>query len=1051
MTKGYLRYPTIFGDTVVFACEDDLWSVPATGGQARRLTAGVSEASRPRFSPDGTRIAFVGAEDGPTELYVLPVAGGQARRLTYQAARCATVGWHPDTGEIIYASAAEQPANFGMRLFAVAAGGGAPRVLEFGPADAISHGPDGAVVLGRNTADPARWKHYRGGGVGELWVGRHAEGPLESLPPLPGNVTNPCWVGDRIYFVSDHEGIGNVYSCRPDGTDLTRHTDHDAYYARNLTTDGARLVYHAGARLYLLDPAGEHGRIAVDLATAPAQRGRRFVAAAEYLDGAELSPDATLLAITTRGRAFTMAHWSGPVRGHGRPDGVRYRLLTWLAGGERLVAVAADDRPDERLVLLDADGGETETELATGDVGCVIELVASPKSGLVAFATNRQQLWTLDTRDAAARPRLLDTCRFERIEDLTWSPDGRWLAYTFPHTRNGSAIKVADVVEGSTFQVTQPVLRDARPAFDPRGRYLYFIGQRELTAEHDQAQFGVGFPFGTRPYLVTLREGDPSPFVARPFPPGGEPDVPSGPVTVEIDLAGIDRRVVPFPVPEGRYHQIVGLPGKVLLLSVPVAAPDPAQPEGAVVMVDLATAGVTEDYLSPVDQLSTGAAADVLLYQGDGRLRVLKASGAQEIPDGPAGPRTGWIDLDRVRVSLQPQAEWRQMFRETWRLQRESFWDAGMSGVDWDAMYDRYSPLVELVACRSELSDLLWELQAELGTSHAYERGGEYRPGPSHTQGFLGVDWEVSGSRWHIGHILRGDPWQQDATSPCNRLGADLRVGDAVVAVDGQPVGPAGPGESLVGQAGNEVELTVLRHGASHRVTVRATGDESRARYLDWVERNRATVRSMSRGRLGYLHVPNMVHTGYTDFVRGFLAELDCEGLVVDVRYNAGGNVSPLILDRLARRRVGAELGRWSGMLPYPAEAPNGPMVALINEHTGSDGELFGHTFRALGLGQLVGRRTWGGVIGIWPRHQLVDGSITTQPEYRFFLREVGDRLENRGVEPDIEVVPAPHRHQPGEDGQLAAAVHHLLGELAIKRAEPVLTDRPAPTLPRPR
>jgi tricorn protease len=527
-------------------------------------------------------------------------------------------------------------------------------------------------------------------------------------------------------------------------------------------------------------------------------------------------------------------------------------------------------------------------------------------------------------------------------------------------------------------------------------------------------------------------------------------------VTVDVDLAGIDRRVVPFPVPEGRYGQVVGLPGTVLLLSVPVTAPDPARPEaareGTVVLVDLATAEVTEDYLSAVDELSTGATPDVLLYESDGRLRVLKAGDAEEITDGPPGPRTGWIDLDRVRVPLDPRAEWRQMFRETWRWQRESFWDAGMSGVDWDAMYDRYAPLVELVASRSELSDLLWELQAELGTSHAYEKGGEYRAGPSHKQGFLGVDWAVSDGRWRIGRVLRGDPWQREATSPCNRLGADIRPGDAVVAVNGRPVGPAGPGELLVGQADNEVELTLLRDGAAaRRVTVHASGDESRARYLDWVERNRATVRAMSRGRLGYVHVPDMFHTGYTDFVRGFLAELDRDGLVVDVRYNGGGMVSPLILDRLTRRRVGAELGRWSGVLPYPAEAPTGPMVALVNEHTGSDGELFGHSFRALGLGQLVGRRTWGGVLGIWPRHQLVDGSITTQPEYRLFLRDVGDRLENRGVEPDIEVVPAPHRHLPGEDGQLAAAVQHLMGELAIRLAEPVPTDGPVPTLPRPR
>ena len=1012
--SGYLRYPAIAGDTVVFACEDDLWSVPAGGGPARRLTAGVAEASRPRLSPDGSRVAFIGATDGPAELYVMPTGGGAAQRLTFQAARCTTAGWHPGTGEILYASAADQPAGFGARLFAVSPEGGAPRPLGFGPADTIAYGPRGQVVLGRNTADPARWKRYRGGCAGELWIGD------QKLLSLKGNLAHPCWAGERVYFVSDHEGVGNVYSCRPDGTGLTRHTEHEDFYARNLSGDGERLVYQAGARLYLLDTDGPRP-IDIGLSPAAPQRDRRFVPAGEYLDGARLSPDGSRLAITARGKAFTLEHWSGPVRRHGRPDGVRYRLLRWLAGGRRLVAVAADETATERLVLLPADGGETETVLPTGDLGCITELAASPTSGLIAFATNRQRLWTLDADDVHPEPRLLDASGFERIEDLTFSPDGRWLAYTFPDTPRTSAIKLADPAAGRTFAVTEPVLRDSRPAFDPGGRYLYFLGQRDLTPELDQVQFDVGFPFGTRPYLITLRAGEASPFEPRAIVPGQEPET-HGRTPLEIDLAGIADRVVPFPVPEGRYTDIAGLPGKVLLLQVPVTAPDPEEPEGTVVLVDLATAKVTEDYLSPVDDLSTEG--EVLLYRTGARLRVLKGDGAEDIPDEHVdrpGPASGWIDLDRVKVPLRPGGEWRQMFRETWRLQRESFWDAGMSGVDWDAVHDRYAPLAERVACRSELSDLLWELQGELGTSHAYELGGEYRAPANQAQGFLGVDWTVA-DRWRIARILRGDPWNPHATSPCLRLGADIRIGDAVVAINGQPVGPAGPGELLVGQAGQEVELTLLREDVSHRVTVRCLGSEARARYRDWADENRSYVRESSAGRLGYVHVPDMLRTGYADFVRGFLTELDREGLIVDVRFNTGGHVSPLLLDRLARRRAGTEHGRWSGTAPYPAESARGPMAVLVNEHTGSDGEIFAHVFRALGLGALIGKRTWGGVVATWPRHVLADGTVTTQPEFRYHL---GERpLENHGVEPDVVVDPPPHRH--GADPQLAAAITHL-------------------------
>jgi tricorn protease len=1058
--RGYLRFPTIHLDTVVFACEDDLWSVPARGGAARRLTAGVSEAGRPRLSPDGELVAFVGADDGPTEMYVLPLAGGPARRLTFQAARCVPVGWRPGSRDIVYASTAGQPAGFGARLFTVPADGGPPRPLPLGPADTVAYAPDGRVVVGRNTADPARWKRYRGGCAGELWIGAGEDGPFDPLLALPGNVAAPCWVGDRIYFVSDHEDMGNVYSCGPDGADLRRHSDHRDFYARNLTADGQRLVYHAGGELHLLDPdAGRSRPVRVDLASTRTQRGRRFVTAANHVESAALSPDGTTLAVVSRGHAFTLAHWSGPVRRHGRVEGARYRLVQWLAEGRQLVAVAADERPEERLVLLSAEGGEPESELAVGDPGYVTELLASPATSLVAFTNNRQQLWTVDTADPAATPRLLDDSPHERIEDLAWSPDGRWLAYTYPDTPRTTAIKLAEPATGRTHRVTEPVLRDARPAFDPDGRYLYFLGQRDLVPEHDQVQFSLGFPFGTRPYLVTLRDSEPSPFTPYPQVPGRDPvKAPvDRPPTVEVDLAGIERRAVALPVPEGRYSTITGLSGKVLLLSVPIAAPPPGQsepcPEGTVTRVDLTTGEVSEDYLTPVDELSADPTGAVLLYRCDCRLRVLKADGADDLTDGAPGPASGWVDLERVRFPVHPAAEWRQMFREAWRLQRECFWDAGMSGVDWPAMYRRYAPLADLVASRAELSDLLWELQGELGTSHAYERGGEYREVTQHSQGFLGVDWAAETTpdgtvRWSIGRALRGDPWDPDATSPCNRLGADIRPGDVVVALNGQPVGPAGPDELLVGQARREVELTLLRDGsAPRRVTVRAVEGESRARYRDWVDRNRATVRALSDGRLGYLHVPNMGRTGYAEFVRGFLAELDCEGLIVDVRFNGGGNISPLLLDRLARRRSGAEHGRWSGAAPYPAESPAGPMAVLVNEHTGSDGEIFGHVFRELGLGVLIGRRTWGGVIATWPRHSLVDGTVTTQPEFRYHFPQVEGRLENHGVVPDLEVDNPPHHRCQDSDRQVAAAVGHLLAELGGAATVPAArADRPALT-----
>lgn len=1033
---GYLRHPTIAGDLVVFVCEDDLWAVPAGGGDARRLTSGTAVCSGPRLSPDGRLIAFTGTPEGVQEICLISVDGGPVRRVTSQAGACQVTGWHPVTGEIVYSSTAGLPPSFGARLFAVRPEGGPPRLVEAAPAASLALGPGGAAVIGRSIADPARRKRYRGGAAGELWADAAGTGDFVRLDVPAGNPASPCWAAGRIFFLSDHEGTGNVYSCRPDGSGLTRHTDHREHYARGLTGDGSRLVYHCGAQLYVLDPAdGSVRRVPVALTPSGAQAQRRIVSASGFLDGARLSPDGSRLAVGARGKAFTLAPWTGPVRRHGAADGVRYRLLHWLADGRRLVAVAGDEGPGERLALLPAAGGAELGHVRLDDLGYVTALAAAPAGGQVAFATNRQQLWAVDTDAPALVPRLLDSSPYERIDDLAWSPDGRWIAYTYPDTLRTTAVKVCEAATGRTGRVTEPVLRDALPAFDPLGRYLYFIGQRDLIPEHDQVQFDVGFPFGARPYAVLLAADAAPPFAGRPLP---EPDEGAA---VEIDFEGIERRIVPLPVPQGRYAAVTGLPEAVLVLGVPLSAPDPAdvkrQPEGQVTLVDLATGDTTEEYLRPVDEIGTDPSGATLLYRHDHRLRVVPAGLPREAvedydhPVAPPGRETGWVDLDRITVPFEPATEWRQMFREAWRLQRESFWNAAMSGVDWQAVHDRYRPLLDRVATRSELSDLLWEMHGELATSHAYERGGDYGPPAGREHGFLGVDWDAAagpGGRWRVGRVLRGAPWDPDATSPLDLPGVDVRAGDEIAAVDGRAVGPLGPAELLVGLAGREVELSVRRPGAApRRVVVRAARSEDRARYLDWVAANRAYVAQASGGRLAYVHVPDMFRTGYADFVGQFLTGLDQEGLVVDVRFNGGGHASPLLLDRLSRRRAGAEHGRWSGEVPYPLESPRGPMVALVNEQTGSDGEIFCHMFRERGLGPLIGTRTWGGTIATWPRHELVDGTVTTQPEFAYYFSGVGAGLENRGVDPDIVVEVPPQGPTPRQDAQLAAAVRHLL------------------------
>lgn len=1069
-SAGYFRFPTMHGERVVFVSEDDLWSVEAGGGPAYRLTAGVGEAGSPYFSPDGTQIAYVGREEGPSEVYVMPAEGGPGRRLTFQAAHCAVMGWTPDGAEILYTSDAGQPFRRQRVLYAIRPEGGVPRMLPLGPAQSIAFGPHGALVVGRNTADPARWKRYRGGTAGFLWIDPAGGGSFHKLLDLAGNMASPCWVGDRIYFLCDHEGVGNIYSCLSDGSALQRHTDHADFYARNLTSDGHRLVYHCGADLYLFDPGSDRTtKIVVQYTGSRTQRSRKFVAAADYLDSYMVHPAGYSVALTVRGRAYTMPNFEGPVLQHGEMSQTRYRLLTWLLDGKHLVAVR-DDGDQEVLEVLTADGSASPRRLEGLDIGRAIDLRVSPVRDQVALTNHRHELLLVDLEPATLR--VLDRSDFERIRGIDWSPDGRWLAYGCAETAQTCAIKLCNAETGESRAVTDPVLRDEAPSFDPEGRYLYFIGYRIFNPVEDALQFDLGFPRAARPYALTLRADLHSPFLpdpeqagedeeedrshSAPEAPAGEDSKPEdGHEPLAIDLEGIEQRIVPFPVPEGDYAQVAGIAKKIFFSSFPIAGSmhddlldQTPEADGAIECYDLAE-HKHDVFVAGITDFAVSRDGKTLLYRAGDRLRMLRtdhkpSEGEKDAGDAP-GRASGWLDLDRVRVSVDPASEWAQMFREAWRLQRDHFWTADMSLVRWDEVYAHYAPLVARVNSRAEVSDLLWEMQGELGTSHAYEFGGEYRLGPQYLQGFLGVDWHYDPVRglYSLAHLVQGDPADPDRTSSLLSPGTNVHVGDTVLAINGQPVGPrCGPWELLVNQAGCEVQLIVAdNEGRQPRsVTVRALRTEQPARYREWVDGKQRLVHQATAGRVGYVHIPDMGAAGYAEFHRTYLREYDREALIVDVRSNGGGSVSPLILEKLARRRTGYDFPRWGAPAPYPPESPRGPLVALTDEQAGSDGDIFSHNFKLMGLGPLIGKRTWGGVIGINPTHQLVDGTLTTQPEFSFWFIDVGWQIENYGTDPDIEVDNAPQDYAAGRDSQLERAIQEAL---ALLEARPSLKPQP--------
>lgn len=1062
--RGYLRFPCLLGERIVFVCEDDLWSVSSAGGRAERLTAGVAEAVRPCLSPDGRTLAFVGKEEGPSEVFVMPAEGGRSRRLTFQAAAISFLGFAPDGRELLYSTHAGRPHARDGWLNAIALDGGEPRELPLGPVSSFSFGPAGALVLGRHPGREAfTWKRYRGGRAGKLWIDTEGSRQFRPLLELEGNLATPCWLGERVYFLSDHEGHGNVYSCTAAGAgagrDLRRHSDHEAVYARNLATDGERLVYHAGGELWLLDPRErEPRRVDVRCSGPRTQQQRKLVPAERHVESASVHPDGSRVAVGCRGRAFSFACWEGAVlehrlpQQHGASQRPRLRCLTWLADG-RLVAVASVEERAERVVVFTPDGATPAQELSA-DVGRVVTLHAAARGDCIAITNHRQEIGVLNLDDSEPAFRVLDRSQHERIAGASFSPDGRFLAYGLPYTVSNTRLMICELATGKTQPITTPVLRDTQPAFDPSGRYLYFIGSRDFEPVYDELHFDLGFPRGTRPFVLTLRKDVPSPFVPQPRPvqDNGKAEpaaraVESG--RVEIDFDGIERRVLAVPVGVGRYGRVLPGPRGVLFSSFPIESlknrpmwEEIPAANGSLLSYDFETLKL-EVLVDGITDFMVSHDARTLCYRAGLRWRMLPAG---KKPGGDAGEvpgrASGYLDLGRLKLSIEPGQEWRQMFDESWRLMREQFWVEDLSGVDWQGVRRRYLPLLERVATRGELSDLLWEVLGELGTSHAYEMGGDYRPGPNYRQGFLGaqLSFDAAAGGYRIQRVLRGDGWEPALTSPLNEPGVNVEAGDVIVSVNGVAVN-AGltPAELLVGQADQRVRLGVRRAGHAPRpVEVRALGDELPVRYRDWVESNRERVHTASGGRIGYVHVPDMIASGFAEFHRGYLSEYPREALIVDVRFNSGGHVSMLLLEKLARRRVGFTQTRWGGRRPFVREAPAGPLVALTNEHAGSDGDIFSHCFKLLGLGPLVGKRTWGGVIGIYPRHRLADGTLTTQPEYSHWYRDVGWSVENYGTDPDVEVENAPQDYAAGRDRQL---------ERAIEEASRLLESAPAAAL----
>ncbi|MGW6907564.1 S41 family peptidase [Streptomyces sp. NPDC054940] len=1056
--SSYLRYPHPHGDLVAFTAEDDVWLAPLDGGRAWRVSADNVPVTLPRISPDGTTVAWTSTRDGAPEVHVAPIDGGPSRRLTHWGSGQTRVrGWTPD-GRVLAITTHGQAGSRRSWAHTVPLDGGPATSLPYGPVGDVAYGPHLVLASAPMGLEAARWKRYRGGTAGKLWIDPDGTGDFVRLhEELDGNIEYPVWVGERIAFLSDHEGVGAVYSSLPDGSDLRRHTPLDGFYARHAASDGTRVVYACAGELWLLDDldGAEPRRLDIRLGGQRTDRQPFPLNAGRWFGSAAPDHTARGSAVAVRGTVHWVTHRSGPARALAAEPGVRARRpRTFRADGEEWVVWVTDAEGDDALEFAPATGlapGATPRRLAAGQLGRVLGLAMAPDGSRAAVAAHDGRVLLVERESGEVRE--VDRSADGDVSGLVFSPDSAWLAWSHPGPRPLSQLKLANTTDLSVSEATPLRFQDYAPAFTQDGKHLVFLSTRAFDPVYDEHVFDLAFVVGSRPHLITLAATTPSPFGpqrhGRPFDAPDKDETPDseGTPTTRIDLEGLADRIVPFPVEAARYTNLRAAKDGVLWLRHPVrgalgasrATPDDPEPKTELERYDLLQRRV-EHLADDADHFEVSGDGKRVLLWTDSRLKVVpsdrRASGDEDSDSNIT------VDLSRVRQTVDPSAEWRQMFEETGRIMRDHFWRPDMSGVDWTGVLDRYRPLVDRVATHDDLMDLLWEVQGELGTSHAYvsPRGGH---GGGARQGLLGADISrhPDGS-WRIDRILPSETSDPEARAPLAAPGVAVRAGDAIVAVTGVPVDPVtGPGPLLVGTAGKAVELTISPSGGGdvrHAVVV-PIADEQPLRYHAWVADRRAYVHEKSGGRLGYLHVPDMQAPGWAQIHRDLRVEVAREGLVVDVRENGGGHTSQLVVEKLARRIVGWELPR--GMRPnsYPMDAPRGPVVAVANEFSGSDGDIVNAAIRALGLGPVVGTRTWGGVIGIDSRYRLVDGTLITQPKYAIWLEGYGWDVENHGVDPDVEVVQRPQDWVEGRDAQL---------DEAIRIALEALEQRPAKTPP---
>jgi tricorn protease len=1054
-----LRHPTLSKDQVVFSYAGDLWTVGRSGGDARRLTTGTGLESYPVFSPDGSQVAFAGEYEGNLDVYVVPATGGEPRRLTYHPAPDIPVGWTPDGKSILFRSGRSSHARF-RRLYTIPSEGGNPTELPLPMAEEGSFSPDGQhiayVPFWNRSGNPrgvVAWKRYRGGTASPIWIADLADSAIDKLPRDRSNDFNPMWVGNRVYFLSDRDGPVTLYAYEPGSKEVRRLLDNKGPDINSACAGPGAIAYAQFGEINLFDLDTQQSkrldvRLSADLTTVRP----RFEKVAKHVHNAALSPTGVRAVFEAHGEILTVPAAKGDVRNLTNTTGVAERDPSWSPDGQSL-AYFSDESGEYQLHVRPQNGLGAVRKFTLGEApSFYYHPVWSPDGKKIAYTDKRMNFWVLDL--AGGKSTKVDTGPYDGFLELpSWSPDSRWLAYIKQLKSGFSAVFLYSLEGGKKHQITDGLSDATGVAFDKGGKYLYFLASTDAgpSLAGGMASFNRGVTRSA--YLVVLSKDDPSPLAPESDEEKKEPadkdkdkdkdKAKKDAVPVRIDLEDLDQRILALPVKARNYIGLLaGKAGVVFLLEGPAVPPpdetgDGERPAATVHRFELEKRK-PEKLVEDVAQVSISHNGEKLLYhQGEGWFVVAAA--------GPVKPGEGALKTDALEVRVDPRAEWKQMYHEIWRIERDFLYDPNAHGYDLKAAEKRFARYLPGIASRYDYNALLDEMLGELSLGHVYIFGGDFPEAKGAKAGLLGADYKVENGRYRFERIYRGENWNPQLRAPLTQPGAAVKEGEYLLAVDGQDVRANEEVHAVFeGKAGKAVVLKVGPNAdgtGAREVKVVPVADEYPLRHLAWVDANRRKVDQLSGGRVAYIYIPNTATEGYARFNRYLFPQADREAAVVDERFNGGGDLADHVIDYLGRPLRSYITSREGADQPVPGGAIFGPKVMLINEQAGSGGDYMPYIFRQAKLGPLVGKRTWGGLVGIGGYPTLIDGGVVTAPRMGIWFPNGKWDVENIGVAPDVEVEYDPKEVRAGHDPQLEKAVALVLEEL--RKNPPKKVQRP--------